>query len=549
MDIEFDIAHCETMPVFNKDILDGIAYTQLFDPKAYIDTCIRTAELSFPEEVEFVDSKVCSPVEAYRVMSDLKSRIDKSIVVDMAPSDVFMVKYQFRAKGQDLIPRYMFLPSFKKGNLIEIAGKTFMAMTVLTDPGFSVTSDYVFLRVTRAPMTFERAIHSVIKNGETLNSYMVNANLHWKGGANDRSRESDTIRVGAVASTLAHYLFCKHGVEETFKRYANTYVKVIHNKDVTEEDKLTYDVYTTRGVAPRALKSRLDYAQLASPLAILVPKEAASELVEDLIVSMWYILDHFTDLDDPQEIYSDYQWKIWLGYVLWGDQLGHPKLVENIESHLKSLDDYIDNQTRQELMEEEEVMIEDIYHLFAHVIQNMNTMINERESNVANMYNKRLKSIQYVLRDIVEKIFKCVFDLNSTRRRKHEIGDYNQSFGKFITISTIMGLRNTSAKPFMSSVSTPGDNMYYRGTSRLIMQSKTGARNPGSSSAVNVSDPANHVHASWMEAGNYSILPGSFPLGKATLNPTTKLDKSYTIKPKEHLKELIGYVSKVTDRY
>lgn len=91
--------------------------------------------------------------------------------------------------------------------------------------------------------------------------------------------------------------------------------------------------------------------------------------------------------------------------------------------------------------------------------------------------------------------------------------------------------------------------MYYRGTSRLIMQSKTGARNPGSSSAVNVSDPANHVHASWMEAGNYSILPGSFPLGKATLNPTTKLDKSYTIKPKEHLKELIGYVSKVTDRY
>lgn len=548
MDIEFDIDHCDTMPKFDQRILDGIAYTQLCDPKKYIDDCIRTAEKSFPDEVEFVDSKVCSPIEAYRVMSDLKSRIDKSIVVDMASSDLFMVKYRFRAKGQDLIPRYMFLPNFKKGNLIDIAGKTFMTMTVLTDPGFSVTSDYVFLRVTRAPMTFERTIHSVTKNGETLNSYMVNAKLHWRGGANDRSRESDSIRVGSVVSTLAHYLFCKHGVEETFKRYANTYVKVLHNKDVTEEDKLTYDVYTTRGVAPRALKSRLDYSQFASPLAILVPKSASSELVEDLIVSMWYILDHFPDLDDPQELYSDYQWKIWLGYVLWGDQLGHPKLVENIESHLKSLDDYIDNQTRQELMEEEGVDIQDLYHLFAYVIQNMNTMINERESDVASMYNKRLKSIQYVLKDIVEKIFKCMFDLNSTRRRKYEIGDYNQSFGKYITISTIMGLRNTSAKPFMASVSTPGDNMYYRGTSRLIMQSKTGERSPGSSSAVNVSDPSNHVHASWMEAGNYSILPGSFPLGKATLNPTVVMDGSYTIKPKKHMKELIQYIGKAATR-
>lgn len=90
--------------------------------------------------------------------------------------------------------------------------------------------------------------------------------------------------------------------------------------------------------------------------------------------------------------------------------------------------------------------------------------------------------------------------------------------------------------------------MYYRGTSRLIMQSKTGERSPGSSSAVNVSDPSNHVHASWMEAGNYSILPGSFPLGKATLNPTVVMDGSYTIKPKKHMKELIQYIGKAATR-
>lgn len=548
MDIDFDIEHCETMPKFDQRILNGIAYEQLRNPKDWVDSYIRTAEASFPEEVEFVGSKICSPMEAYRVMSELTSRIDRTKVIDMASNDVFMVKYQFKAKGVDLIPRYMFLPNVKKGNLIRIAGKEFISMSVLTDPGFSITSDYVFLRVTRAPVTFERTIYSAIKDGETLNHYIAHSKLHWKGGANDRSRESDTHRVGQTVTTLAHYLFCKHGVEETFKRYCDTAVQVMHRDDVTDEQRATNHVYTTRGVAPRALKNKLNYNEYASRFAILLPKDKATTLTEDLVLSMWYIIDHFPDIDDPKEVFSDYQWKVWMGYTLWGDQLGHPKLVENIESHLKSLDDYIDLQTRQELSMEEDLDIDDIYHLFSYVMGNMNDMITSREGSVASMFNKRLKSVQYVLKDIVEKIFKCMFELNNSRRRKYEVNDYNQIFGKFFTVSTIMGLRSTSKKPFMAIISSPGDNMYYRGTSRLVMQAKTGESIQGASSGVNISDPSNHVHESWLEGGNYAILPHAFPLAKATINPTANLDWSYTIKPKEHLKPLRDYVKTFVER-
>src|SRR5690606_10212298 len=105
---------------------------------------------------------------------------------------------QFRADGQDLIPRYMYLPNVKKGSRIMLAGKDFHISAVLTDPGFSVTGDYVFVRMTRAPVTFRRAIHTVLKDGAVFSTYLAHSKLHWKGGANDRSRTSDSIRVGSV---------------------------------------------------------------------------------------------------------------------------------------------------------------------------------------------------------------------------------------------------------------------------------------------------------------------------------------------------------------
>lgn len=542
MDIDFDIEYCDTLPKFNQDILDGITHKQLKNPKDWVDTYIRTAERSFPEEVEYIGSKICSPFEAYRVMAGMPPRGENVRVIDLATNDVFMVRYQFRANGVDLHPKHMFLPNIRKGNRIRIGGKEFGAMAVMVDPGFSVTSEYVFIRVARAPVTFNRRVYSVMKDGETLNHYIAHSKLHWKGGAYDKGRDSDQIKVGQVVTSLTHYLLCKYGVHEAFRRYANAEVKIMHRDDVTDDLRKTHAVYTTRGVAPKALKLKIDYNDIASRLAILLPRDKINSLTEDMVTAMWYVIDHFPDMDDPSEIFTDYQWKVWLGYILFGDNLGHPKLVENIESHLKSLDDYIDVQTQREIFEEENLMIDDFYHLLAYVIENMNNMILTKEHAVASMYSKRLVSGQYILKDIVEKIFKCMFELNNSRRRKSTETEYNTILARYFTASTIMGLRNTSEKPFMAIVTSPGDNMYYRGTSRLVMQARTGEGNVGSSSKVNVDDPANHLHQSWMECGNYGILPHAYPLAKSTLNPTVQLDEYYTMTPKEHLKDVIKYV-------
>lgn len=542
MDIEFDLEHHATVPKFNQDILDGIAYKQMRDPKGLIDTRIRMAEASFPEGVEFIESTMCTPQEAYRVMTDLTSKIDRARIIDMAKNDVFMVKYQFRALNTDLIPRYMFLPNFKKGSRIRIGGKPFSAIAVLTDPGFSVTGEYIFLRMMRAPVTFKRSIHSAIKDGKTHSRYFAHSKLHWKGGENDRGRESDSIKVGDVYTTLSHYLFCKYGLIGAFERFTRTTPLIMRQEEVTPELIETHHVYRSRKVAPRAWKLRIDYSLIASDLCLLIPKQDTSELLEDMIMAFFYIIDHFPDVEDHHELYGDWAWKVYLGYVLWGDQLGQGKLVENVETHLRSLDGQMDVQTRQTLLLEENLDIENIYSLFAYVCENINDIILNNEGRVASMFGKRLASSQYILKDITEKIFKCMFELTNPRKKEYTVSDYNQIFGKFFTVSTIMGLRNTSEKPFMAHITTPGDNYHYRGTSRLVMQSKTGESSPGSSNRITVEDPAHHFHESWVEGGNFGVLPHAFPLAKATINPTANLDESYTFQPKEHMKDVRAYI-------
>lgn len=548
MDIEFDLAIHDKMPKFDQRILDGLVYAQLQNAKAVIDDRIYMAAENFPPEVEFVGSYVCSPQEAYRVMSNLPSRINRHQMVDIASNDVYMVKYIFKAFGEELRPRYMFLPNFRKGNRIRITGKEFTAMTVLVNPGFSVTSDYVFIRTTRAPVTFNRIIHTVIKDGETYHKYLAWSSLHFRGGRNDPSRESDSIRVGQVSTLISHYLFCKFGLDEAFNKYAGTNIIFKDAKEVTKEDRNKYAIYESRKIAPRAVRDKIDYTNRATKLAVLLPKDKVNELTEDMVISIFYVLDHFPEMDDIKELHGDWQWKVLLGYILWGDTLGSGKLVENIESHLKSLDDYIDLETRENLYYEEDLDIKDIYQLFAHIVEHIDELIEGRSDSVSNTIGKRLVATQYILKDLTERIFYCLFELNSNRGRKFDTGDYNQIFGRYFGVSTIMGLRNTSKKPFMASVTTPGDNMYYRGTSRLQMQERTGERTPGASRKVAVDDPANHMDDSWVDQGNIGMLPSAYPLAKSTINPTAKLDDRNRIVAREELIPVRKRIAKALGR-
>ena len=78
----------------------------------------------------------------------------------------------------------------------------------------------------------------------------------------------------------------------------------------------------------------------------------------------------------------------------------------------------------------------------------------------------------------------------------------------------------------------PGDNKFMKITSNVIPQkslSKT------SNDEIDISDPVNFLHESFMAIGSHLNLPKSLPIGYRTLSPYVQLDKDnkFVIDPEE----------------
>lgn len=550
MDIELFEDAQEGICSFNQELLDGLAYTDLKTAKEKVDRLIRCAEESYPEGFEFLGSSVCSPQKAFRVMSRSFSRGDgkSTPTVDLAPSEVVLVEYRFAFNGQPLHPRYFYLPAPRKGGFITITGKNFSLGTVLADPCFSVGQDYVFIRLNRAPVTFRQTILRLRLDGNEVSKPIAYSKLHHKGGNSDKKNESDTIHVGRVPTTLPHYLFARYGVLGAFDKFCRTDVIITTEAELKERplDPKKFALLTSCQTQPATSKFKGDYSAIASPVVLAVPREKLSPLITSLAAGFFYILDHYPEQTDPVELNDPWTWKVWLGYVLWGDQLGHNKLVENVESHLNSLDDYIDLEAKRNLMEEESVHVDNLYELFIYILVNMDDMIRDKESEIGSMYGKRLMTSPYVLRDIYEQIFRCLFEIINNRKRKHKTDDLNKILGKFFLPVKIFELRNTNAKAYVSSVSSPGDNMFFKATSRLVMQAQTSAG--AQSQNLNVNDPGSHLNASWAEAGNLLVLPKNCPLACNTINPTVALDAKKTILRKESVRRVVEHIDDAIHR-
>lgn len=542
----------EDMPVFNQDIVDGLGFKTLGTAKDDVDRLIRTAEQSMPDDFSYVGSTVCNPQEAYRVLTMVMNRGNiRSRSVDMAWNDLFLTRYSFKLGDEPLTDRYLYLPRPKLGGLLSIGDKEFAITPVLGDRCFSVGLDNVFVPLPRAVFTYRRFIHTIDVDGELVSRLVLWSKLHNRGGSASSGKDSDRITLGRVHTTIAHYLFAKYGLLETFKMFAkcdllltteSELVEFIEEKDI---DLTEYKQVRSRKVKPDGFKARIAYSDVASDLVVLVKDEHWSPLAESLLCGLFYMVDFYPDHVELDELVTPWNWRVWMGYVLWGDNLGHGKLVENVDSHLLTLDEYVDDSTRHILKEEEGLIIDNFFDLCVSMLVNIEDMIKERASDIGTMYGKSLLVSRYVLSDINVNIFKAMYEISNDRKKKHTTRDYNMTLGKHFGHATITRLRLVSDKPFISTVSIPGDNRLFKLGIEVVKQART---TRGGSSALDPNDPANHLHESKLECGNYLVMPKRHPTADSTINPTVKLDDRYTIQRKEHLRELTERIHKIISR-
>lgn len=542
------------VPKFNQDIVHGLAKKHLAweTVKAHIDDLIRSAEESFPKGFVYTGSERCTPIEEYNVGTKLnkgkrpvrkkgKNVATKSAqrTYDIARSDMYMIKLNFEFNGVKFPPKYLYLPIALDGGLIHVNDNIWGMFPVLADEIFSVGIEEVFTPVmSRAKVTFYRDVHSIVVDGVRQYAKVVYSPLHNNAARKKQGAVSGSIRLGSVHTSLVHYLMCKYGVTETFLRYCNCRVKVVDTQELTNYDKEEYVLITSAGMKPVFSKIQ-NYDCVGNKIGILIPRSSYTPLATAFACGFFYVVDHFPVEMTLSQVDSLWQWKVLLGYILWGDAPGHGKLVEDVDTHLVSIGAYVDLGAKRNLSAHD-IHCNDIYDLMVYILENINQMLLNPPHSVASMYGKKLMILRYVLSDINNAIFKFLFEITSNSRRAITERTLAKTLSEHFKPKLVYGIAGNQGHGEVNSVSCPNDNKFFKITSNIVQQVDTKSSKKSKNNTP--FGPSHYLDVSYCEVGSYLVLPKTFPIGKKNINPTVLTDESGNIIRKEHYRELTDSV-------
>jgi hypothetical protein len=506
-------------PKLNPSLAHGIAiehingtingYTR--NVEHYIDQIMKSAFDGFLPGFEYVGFRRTTPIEEYREVT--KKRNSSKSTIDVARHDAYMVEYKFRYNDVP-ISRFIYLPFIGDAGTIYISGSRFIISPILSDRVISVGLNNAFVRLLKAKLTFNRLSHFYIAN-----DVRENIQVAWSEIYNDKAASAIRVKRTVNAScTLAHYLFCKYGMDETFKKFANC-TPVVGTALTIDEKKYPrkdWVICKSSGVKPKGF-GRTFYE--ASEVVVAIRVEEYTPMVKNLLGGFFYCTDHFPTRIRPEYINSTRLWMILLGHLIWSGNIGEGKLYNDVADHIASLDEYIDNLLTSNL-KDIGYTCPDFYTLLAIIIENFNDWLLTSDDRVNTMYNKELSVLYYVCYDITSAIFKLYFKLKAAQKKQLN----EKKIVKIMTTILKPGLIFRLSKDHgeVSTTTASGDNKALKLTTILVPQSSI-SRNRSRKDKKAISDPTNRLHASVAEVGGYANLPKSDPTGHSRINLHMKI--------------------------
>lgn len=523
-----------------KKIANGIAHHETKAVKRFVDKIINCASEQYPEGLSFEGSYRVDPYEEYRVVTkNAQQKKGQSRIFDLAPSNVYLVRYNFKFHGEECDPQYLYLPNIRKGGLMWIKGKQFVISPVLADKLFSVGVDNIFIQMPRGPATFKSEWHRFIANGVRVSKGVAWTRLHNRDAKKNKLAVSQTIQLSRVHCSLFHYLCCKFGLRTTFRKYGGVdNLIVIHENDFDPE-KYPADKY----VACRSTYQRPDtvklrehaYVPYVNRLMLVIPVEDYTSTVEHMVSGFYYVMDHFPEDMVVEDVDSEWTWCRLMGYIIFGEEPPTSKLVEDIDTHLRSLDGYVDLAIL-ETLKDEQIDCQDIYDIFGHIIENMNEMLMNSANRIGSMYGKQLMVLRYILKDINNSNFEFLFKLTSNNKKIMTKTDINTLLSRHFRHNKILQISSGEGHGEVSSVSSPNDNMYFKISSVIVHQSDTAGRGKGRETKP--LDETMLLDASYSDAGSFLVLPKSMPIGNNRINLRAQLGPGNTVEQNTAFKEI-----------
>jgi hypothetical protein len=518
----------------NEDIANGLAVKHFHDVEKYVDLVFKSAAKGFPLGLKYVDGKRCTPQEELAVVTKKKG---SKRMYDVARSDIYMMKYTFSYNGEELEPRYLYLPFVSDAGTITIGGSRFNISPLLTDRVISVGVSSIFIRLLRDRLTFERMSQHYMVDGKRETVQVAWSLIYHKNAKMKKLRP--TVKANC---TLMHYLLCKYGFYETFQRFGHCKPVVGGseiNKNVYPEDE--WVICSSTQVKPKGC-GRGFYEP--TNIRVAIRKEEMTPMVKNMLGGFFYIVDHFPTYMPPEWVDSKRQWMILLGHIIFSGTINAGKLYDDIADHMTSLDEYLDSLIMMKL-HDIGVHVDDIYQVFAIVIEKFNDWLLAATDKVASMYDKELSILPFSLYEITSAIFKLYFKLKAASKKELTAKEIVATMNLTLRTGLIFSL--TKGHGEVSTISTPGDNKATKITSMLVPQSASNRQSQRKDRAV-LNDPSKRLHVSVAEVGGYSNLPKSEPSGRSRINPHVRIDPKGVVLRKPEYVEMLDQIQELIKR-
>lgn len=527
MDIELFNLVEKANPKFNRSLAEGYAVSQMENNELYIDKVWRQVEMSFPPNIKYLGYRRVTPQEEFRIVSGFAKQSKRSY--DVSRSDVYLTQYRFSLNGEEIRDTlYIYLPFVRQGGICTIKNSQYVISPVIADVALSVCSDSIFIMMNRAKLTFRKTNGYMVVDGHRKSNYMIYSQIY-----NTDSRKSKKNNV----TTLTHYLFCKYGFVQTFARIGVD-AKIINRKfhNIEQFPESEWVMCTT---AEQHLTGRNSRYKEVTDLAVMIPRNQWTQAVESMVTCFFLVVDRFPSRVTVDDYDSPTLWRVLLGKMLLTGSESEGKILTQMNTHMASVDGYVDNMVRELLIADGHRNINDIYDLMYKMIETLPYEIARAGETIASLYNKRLVVHRYINEDITQGISRILFAIQKEVNAKKDItqSDLKRIFRFNLPYTTILGLN--SGKAFVKSVSTASDCLIHKVTSVTTMQTECGKRSNKKGPSFGEAMVAD---VSIAELGGITNLPDRDPTGRSSLNMDAITDSNGTLLPNPEHAEILRAV-------
>lgn len=527
----------EWIPQVNDRIASGYAKTQLDTVDQDLHEVLMSARKGFPEGLVYEGCDRLSPQDTFKFLTSPRSTSVTRTQFDLSRTDVFLTKFKFSFEGMPVKDQFLFLPFVDDCSRMHIRNSLFYIKPVSADPLMSVEGDYIFINVTSTRGNFYKKRHTILVNGIASINNITHAMIHHELSKLHRSFKNRAVKLRILG--VAHYLFAKYGVQETFRRFEDAEI-IVGEEDINRKDYHPdeWTIFESTGLTPNGHPDKF-YRSHGIKLAIR--NEKVTTHVVSLVTALIFVLDNYpTDLK-VSDVLDNKWWLKIMGVIIFGTEMSEIDCYEKALEHFQSMDGYFDSIAREEAICRG-IFVNDMYEFIHHISLNFSELIAKESRKGANcMYGKRLTVSRYILLEIYANIFR---QINFSKKRSGQLtaGDIEKMLGRAFRLRQVFEIN--SGLQYVTTIQSPSDCRMFKITCSLIPQQKTQPKSNEVSKAA-LKDPKRLLDISHVECGAVTHLPKSHPIGDAIISPFAKTTSNGTLQPNPIFEDLIKRTEKL----